>query len=102
MHVSDDSPPRSANVIDLFSRQPYSHPFNHRFIRLAPELDGMEMLYSNETHPDRLFSIKILSMTLSERRGESSGTRISHSCRWFAAKPFGFLAVSGAITTIEG
>lgn len=64
MRVSDDSPPRSDNVIDLFSRQPYSHPFHHRFIRLAPELDGMEMLYSNETHPDRLFSIKILCWAL--------------------------------------
>jgi len=60
MRVPDDSPPRSANVIDLFTRQPYSDPFHHRFIRLSPELDGLEMLYSNEAHPDRLFSIKVL------------------------------------------
>lgn len=60
MRVPDDSPPRSANVIDLFTRQPYSAPFHHRFIRLSPELDGLEMLYSNEAHPDRLFSIKVL------------------------------------------
>jgi len=60
MRIPDDSPPCSANVIDLFTGRPYSDPFLHRFIRLAPELDGLEMLYSNEAHPDRLFSIKVL------------------------------------------
>lgn len=56
--VKDTSVPE--NVIDLFSRKPYRHPSTQRFIRLAPELDGLEMLYSNDAHPEKLFSVKIL------------------------------------------
>ena len=37
-----------------------------RFIRLAPELDGLEMLYCNDSHPEKLFSIKILCWGLRE------------------------------------
>jgi hypothetical protein len=48
------------NVVDLFTGKPYSAPYNRRIIRLAPELDGLEMIYSNEAHPDKLFSIKVL------------------------------------------
>jgi hypothetical protein len=48
------------NVIDLFSRKPYSTRSQSRFIRLSLELDGMEMLYSNESNPEKLFSLKIL------------------------------------------
>jgi hypothetical protein len=66
---ASDAPPGctddpNSNVIDLFTRLPFSHPFNRRFIRLAPELDGMQMLYSNESHPERLFSIKVLCWAL--------------------------------------
>ena len=50
----------SGNVVDLFTGKPYSAPFSHRFIRLSPELDGLEMVYSNESNPDKLFSIKVL------------------------------------------
>ena len=64
MRVPEHSAPSSANVIDLFTRQLYQDPFHHRFIRLSPELDGLEMLYSNESHPERLFSIKILGWGL--------------------------------------
>ena len=68
MRASDDPPvctdDPNSNVIDLFTRLPFSHPFNRRFIRLAPELDGMQMLYSNESHPNRLFSIKVLCWAL--------------------------------------
>lgn len=52
------------NVIDLFTGKPYSSPFNRRIIRLAPELDGLEMIYSNEAHPSKLFSIKVLCWAL--------------------------------------
>ena len=48
------------NVVDLFSGRPFSDPFNRRIIRLSPELDGLEMLYANGAHPDKLFSVKIL------------------------------------------
>ncbi len=50
----------NSNVVDFFTGKPYSSPFNRRFIRLAPELDGLEMIYSNEPHPEKLFSVKIL------------------------------------------
>lgn len=52
------------NVVDLFTGKPYSSRFNRRIIRLAPELDGLEMIYSNETHPSKLFSIKVLCWAL--------------------------------------
>ncbi|GAB1256949.1 hypothetical protein [Aurantivibrio plasticivorans] len=48
------------NVVDFFSGRPYSSLADQRFIRLAPELDGLEMLYSNEANPDKLFSLKVL------------------------------------------
>lgn len=52
------------NVVDLFTGKPYSQRRNHRIIRLAPELDGLEMIYSNQAHPDKFFSIKILCWAL--------------------------------------
>ena len=48
------------NVVDLFSGKPLSTLNSQRFIRLSPELDGLEMLYSNEANPDQLFSLKLL------------------------------------------
>ncbi|MEJ2415514.1 MAG: hypothetical protein P8Y45_00970 [Exilibacterium sp.] len=48
------------NVVDLFTGKPYLSLRDTRFIRLAPELDGLEMLYSNEASPDKLFSLKVL------------------------------------------
>ena len=52
------------NVIDLFSGQPYTTAFDARFIRLAPELDGLEMLYSNDSGDNKLYSVKILAWGL--------------------------------------
>lgn len=63
---------RTDNVIDLFTRQPYSERSNRRFIRLAPEHDRFEMLYSNTAHPDRVFSTRILCWGLREN-GEIVG-----------------------------
>src|SRR5690625_6341750 len=48
------------NVVDIFSGQTLSELHDQRFIRLAPELDGLEMLYSNDSHSEKLFSLKIL------------------------------------------
>ncbi|MCV6605420.1 MAG: hypothetical protein OIF34_08945 [Porticoccaceae bacterium] len=48
------------NVVDLFSGKPFSDSHNRRIIRLSPELDGLEMLYANSAHPDKLFSVRIL------------------------------------------
>lgn len=52
------------NVIDIFTRKPLSDYLNNRLIRIAPELDGLEMLYSNAEHQDKLFSIKVLAWGL--------------------------------------
>lgn len=52
------------NVVDLFSGKPYSHRLDRRIIRLSPELDGLEMVYSNQAHPDKLFSLRILCWAL--------------------------------------
>ena len=41
------------NVVDIFSGQTLSELHDQRFIRLAPELDGLEMLYSNDSHSEK-------------------------------------------------
>ncbi|MGN0921856.1 MAG: hypothetical protein ACI4NJ_09075 [Cellvibrio sp.] len=48
------------NVVDLFTKKSYSALHSERFIRLAPELDGLEMLYSNDSSSDKLYSLKVL------------------------------------------
>ena len=52
------------NVIDIFTRKPLSELSNNKLIRIAPELDGLEMLYSNSENPQKLFSVKILAWGL--------------------------------------
>lgn len=52
------------NVVDLFTGQSYSALHDHRIVRLSPELDGLEMLYANDSSPDKLFSLKILCWAL--------------------------------------
>ncbi len=52
------------NVIDLFTRMPLNELNKHKIIRLAPEHDGLEMLYSNQANPDKLFSMKVLCWAL--------------------------------------
>ena len=59
-------------VVNIFTGKPWSKEDDLKFIRLAPELDGLEMLYSNETHPDACFTIKILCWGLREN-GEIVG-----------------------------
>ena len=53
------------NVIDLFTGRPINDK-PPRIIRIAPELNGMEMLYSNDTAHDKLFSIKLAAWGLRE------------------------------------
>ncbi len=52
------------NVIDLFTGNSYTSQFDKRVIRLSPELDGLEMLYSNEVSEDKYFSLKVLCWAL--------------------------------------
>ncbi len=70
MKTSDTA--HNSNVIDLFTRKPYVSRDEARFIRLSLELDGIEMLYSNESNNDRLFSLKILAWGL-RANGEVTG-----------------------------
>jgi len=51
-------------VIDIFTRKPLSESLNNKLIRIAPELDGLEMLYCNSENEDKLFSIKVLAWGL--------------------------------------
>ena len=52
------------NVIDIFTRKPISELSNNKLIRIAPELDGLEMLYNNAQNPEKLFSVRILAWGL--------------------------------------
>lgn len=61
--------PGNDNVYDLFSGQTASKANSQQFIRLAPELDGLEMLYSNKLNPGKLFAMKILCWGL-RRNGD--------------------------------
>ncbi len=60
------------NVVDFFSGKSFTELHDQRFIRLAPEFDGLEMLYSNDSNPDKLFSLKILCWGL-KANGEVVG-----------------------------
>ena len=56
----------STNVIDMFTRKPLDDNEKTKILRLAPENDGMEMLYSNDANPGKLFSMKILCWALTK------------------------------------
>ncbi len=64
MKSSTDGHNHCDNVVDLFSGQSFATLHDSRFIRLSPELDGLEMLYSNDTSADKLFSLKVLCWAL--------------------------------------
>lgn len=52
------------NVYNIFTGRPVCDKL--RVKRIAPELDGLEMLYSNDSSPDKLFSLKIVNWALME------------------------------------
>ena len=56
--------PNPDNVIDFFTGKPISETESNRLIRIAPELDGLEMRYSNSENENKLFSVKILAWGL--------------------------------------
>jgi hypothetical protein len=60
------------NVIDLFTGLPFGELDERKIVRLSPENDGLEMLYSNDANPDKLFSMKILCWAL-RSDGEAVG-----------------------------
>ena len=55
------------NVVNLFTRTPWQPDSNEQIIRLSPELDGLEMLYSNDSAPERIFSMKILCWGINKK-----------------------------------
>jgi len=61
---TSDSGHNTDNVIDLFTGKSFASQHDTRPIRLAPELDGLEMLYSNESSGDKFFSLKVLCWAL--------------------------------------
>lgn len=71
MKTSGKTPDKD-NVVDLFSGKSLSILKDERFIRLSPELDGLEMLYSNDASDGRLFSLQVLCWGL-KANGEVVG-----------------------------
>ena len=55
---------RLDNVIDIFTRKPLSEAQSNKLIRIATELDGLEMLYCNADNKDKLYSVKVLAWGL--------------------------------------
>lgn len=55
----------NSNVIDIFTGLDLDNKANQRIIRISPEPDGICMLYSNNTNPDKLFSMKLVCWSLS-------------------------------------
>jgi len=60
MKTSDKSHNSESNVVELFSGKSLNRLRDERIIRLAPELDGLEMLYSNDASDGKLFSLQVL------------------------------------------
>lgn len=58
-------PPDQDNVVDLFSGKLLSELDREQIIRLAPEYDGLSILYSNRhTDENKLYAMKILCWAL--------------------------------------
>lgn len=53
------------NVFDIFTGQPLNR-LSNRIVRIAPELDDLEILYSNDSSPNKLYSLKIVCWALRE------------------------------------
>lgn len=56
---------QQAKVIDFFTRKPIVDQ-HKKIIRIAPELDALEMLYTNDSTPNKIFSMKIACWALRE------------------------------------
>ncbi|MBV1883114.1 MAG: hypothetical protein KUG82_15860 [Pseudomonadales bacterium] len=55
--------PGSNNVIELFSGRPLQGT-RKKILRIAPEFDSLEMLYTNDSSPRKLYSLKIVCWAL--------------------------------------
>ena len=62
---------KTSNVINIFTGKDIRYASNP-IIRIAPELDALEMLYSNTSNPEKLYSLKICCWAL-RKNGEIQG-----------------------------
>lgn len=62
---STSSQSSESNVIDLFTGQPLSQ-LNNKILRIAPEYDQLEILYSNNTS-HKFYSLKIVCWALRQQ-----------------------------------
>lgn len=58
-------PTAAHNVYDIFTGQ-LINPDARRILRIAPEYDGLEVLYSNDAVDQKLYSLKIICWALRE------------------------------------
>ncbi len=63
-NIDSTSTDPNDNVISIFTRKKIKDAQANRIVRIAPELDGLEMLYSNDANKDKMFSMKILCWAL--------------------------------------
>lgn len=56
--------PSPAKVVSLDERRQRRQPQSPHYLRLSPEHDGIEILYSNHRFPDQLFSLRALAWAL--------------------------------------
>ena len=54
-----------AKVLDFFTGKPLAYS-EKKILRIAPELDALEMLYTNDSTADRLYSMKVALWALRE------------------------------------
>ncbi len=54
------------NVFDIQTGRPIGERSHSHIVRISPELDGTEMLYTNDNSQGRLYSLKILCWALLE------------------------------------
>ena len=59
--------PNNNKVISLLTRMPWQESCDDKLIRLSPELDGLEILYSNDSNPNLVFNMKILCWGLNKK-----------------------------------
>ncbi len=59
-------PSQKNNVVYLFSNKSILEAKQNKIVRIAPELDGLEMLYTNDATPGNLYSLKIVCWGLRE------------------------------------
>ena len=63
LHKHPHKDTAAGNIVS-FSR--YAKKLRQRVIRICPENDGLELLYSNQRHPGTFFTVKILCWALQD------------------------------------